>query len=806
MKLIRFLFTLFITISVTVSLNLKIGIIPPLGKFLDPFQGFWQNAEGEEDFKDASIELPGLQAEVTVKYDEMLVPHIFAENEQDLYRTQGFVTAQHRLWQMEFQTHAAAGRLSEIVGEDAIPFDQLQRRKGLSFAATNAVKAMEENPELWPWMQSYAAGVNAYIASLQPKDLPIEYKLLNYKPEPWSPLKTALFLSYMAEDLSGYDIDVENTNALKLLGKERFDFLFPESVEDRSPVIPATKTWDFEPLPIKTPEPSVPDVGLEETIPKPNPLNGSNNWAVHGSKTATGKPMLANDPHLSLGLPSIWYVMQLQTPEMNVYGATFPGALGVILGFNDSIAWGSTNATRDVRDWYEIQFNNDNKTAYRFDDKWLNTELKIEEIKVRGSDPFYDTVMYTHYGPVVYDESFPGNNTRTNLALEWVAHGPSQSMEQLTFLMLNKAQNYQDYVEALKNYNSPAQNFAFASAQGDIALWIQGKFPAKYPEQGKFVMDGSSSAYAWQTYIPQEQNAHVLNPERGFVSSANQFPVADSYPYYVYDAKYEYFRNRRINRQLSGMDNVTVEDMMRLQNDNYNLKAAESLPMMLDSLNPSGFTENQQEAYRILRSWEFYNNPEEKAPSLYEIWWRELYHAFWDEIRDQPVALVNPEEYRTIQLLKNHPENEFVDDKTTPEIETATDLIRNSFEAAVDSVYKWAEINDKDFAWAGFKSTSLMHLARIAPFSELNVKTGGGKGIVNATSSRHGASWRMIVALGDEVEAWGVYPGGQSGNPGSPYYSNFVEKWANGEYYQLLFMKNKDSAPEKILFSQTFSR
>ncbi len=805
MKLVRFLIALFITISVTVALNLKIGIAPPLGKFLDPFQGFWQNAEKPESFQNEDLTLKGLKSPATVRYDSLLVPHIFAENHEDLYMLQGFVTAQHRLWQMEFQTHAAAGRIAEIAGSDAIPIDRLQRRRGLAFAAVNASKEMEKDKELWSWLTAYASGVNAYIQTLSYKNLPIEYKLLDYKPEPWSPHKTALFLSYMAEDLSGYDVDIENTNALKLFGKEQYDFLFPEAVEDRQPVIPPGTDWDFEPIPLKVPELRVPDVKVAQVVEKPDQIYGSNNWALDGSKTATGRPILANDPHLGLNLPSIWYVMQLQMPGMNTYGATFPGTLGVILGFNDSIAWGSTNATRDVRDWYTIQFRDGAKKEYKFDDKWLRTQIRIEEIKVRGEDSFFDTVLYTHYGPVVYDESFKGKTGRENLALEWVAHGPSTSLEQLTFLKLNTAKNYDEYVEAIKIYNSPPQNFVFASAQGDIALWVQGKFPAKWKEQGKFVMDGSSSAYEWQGFIPQEHNAHVKNPERGFVSSANQFPVADDYPYYTYDGKYEYFRNRRINAQLQAMKSATVADMMELQTDNYNLKAAELLPMMLDSVQYTSLNKQQVKAYDLLKTWNYVNGPDTKAPSIFEIWWKELYYSVWDEFRNQGMALVYPEEYNTIQLLKNYPAHDFVDQKSTPEKETATTLINRSFVVAVDSVMSWSERNEQEYTWGNFKATSLQHLARIKPFSVGNIQIGGGKSIVNATSSRAGASWRMIVALGDDVEAYGVYPGGQSGNPGSPYYGNLIDKWAKGQYYRLLFMKDKEATPEKIIFTNTFS-
>ncbi len=816
MKVFKFLLSLLITITLTVVLAIRIGKVPPLGTFLDPFHGLWQNAEDANGGLAQSLSIDGLQAEVTVRYDSLLIPHIFAENEHDLYVAQGFVTAANRLWQMEFITHAAAGRVSEVVGEAALDFDRLQRRKGLPYSAEQALHAAQQDSVTMQCVEAYAAGVNAYINSLDYTNLPLEYKLLDYAPEAWTPLKSFLLLKYMANDLTYSDVDRENTNTLKLLGKDRFRFLFPVFTPEDDPVISKETPWKFKPVAIDTPQVDFEKFGLSSITgtqdsttatgnnDEANPDNGSNNWAVSGSKTKSGKPILANDPHLGLNLPNIWYAVQLHSPEVNVLGASLPGAPNVIIGYNDSIAWGVTNARRDVVDWYKIDFTNSFRTEYRFDEINLKTQERIEEIRVRDGAVIYDTVMYTHHGPVVYDAHFPSDTVQNgyrNFALKWIAHEPS--LEIKTFYALNRASNYTQYKDALQYYASPAQNFAFASVKGDIAMWVQGKFPAKWKGQGEFLMDGSKRSMEWQQYIPAEQNAHSLNPARGFVSSANQVPADASYPYYIYDYNYEHYRNRRINMRLTQMRNIVPNDMMSLQNDNYNLKASEVLPMMLDTLDLTTLSKEQQDAYANLRKWNYANNPGYQAPVYFEVWWEKLSAMMWDEFNGN--VFRKPDSETTVDIMLHHPDDPFMDRVSTSEVETMPDLVRYSFEEAIEEVVAWRASHEESFNWSNYEETTLTHMLRLEPFSRSNIYTGGGRGVVNATSHDHGPSWRMVVSLEQPVRAWGVYPGGQSGNPGSPFYDNMVDKWRKGEYYDMMLLHTPTEEPERMMFTQYIS-
>ena len=777
--------------------------LPPLGKFLDPFHGFWANAEPPIAY-DHEIDIPGLKGQVTVTYDSLLIPHIFADNDDDLYRAMGYVTAQHRLWQMEFQTHAAAGRISEIIGEKALDFDRQQRRLGMVFGAENSARAHGRDPVIHNMDQQYTEGVNAYIASLSYGELPLEYKLLDYEPEPWNELKMGLLLKNMSKTLNIGENDFEMTNALNLFGKEMLDVLYPDWEGVGDPIIDNPGGWKFKPITLDSIPLALPDQLVDlPPGPKVGKGVGSNNWAVGGLKTATGSPILANDPHLSLSMPSIWFAAHMKSPNVNVMGVTFTGAPVIILGFNDSISWGATNAQRDLVDWYKIQFKDDARNEYLSDGKWLPTRKVVEKFTVRGKDPFYDTVVYTHQGPVVYDKSFHGESEKNNYAFRWIAH--DESIELKTFYLLNRAHNHHDYMAALEYFSGPAQNFAFASTDGDIAMRIQGKFPVRRPGEGKFVLDGTKTSTEWKAFIPNEQNIMVKNPQRGFVSSANQYPADLTYPYYIHSNSYEAYRNRRINQQLEGMDEITPADMMKLQNDNYNLQAAESLPLMLGLLDSASLSPAGREVFEQLKAWDFVNSPESIAATYYEVWYNSLYRSIWDEMTGSKATLSLPSDFTTIKLMKTDTTLSFYDVKSTPEKEDLPMLARQNFAKALDIVEAWKADHHNEPRWALFKDTTIGHLLRIGSFG-YHVENGGNGSAINATKGSHGPSWRMVASMEKTgIKVWGVYPGGQSGNPGSRFYNNLLDHWARGQYYRLKFPHSEEETAPYRYYTTTLN-
>jgi penicillin amidase len=859
---LAFLFFAILTSALVYVLNTKIMLVPPVGKLLNPFGGFWQNAENEHINFQKQVKIGGLQGKVTVQYDQRMVPHIFAENEGDLFMVQGFVTAQHRLWQMEFQTMAAAGRISEIIGTKGIHYDRYQRRIGMVYGAEKSLDTMLKNPATKLLLESYAKGVNAYIQSLQEADLPIEYKLLDYKPETWTTLKSALLLKSMSYNLSGAEKDFEYTNFLQLYGREMTDLLFPDFADGQVPVVDkspkiatdsptsnskkttnqiavadmGTDSWNFVPLAVQEPkEKYTPELYLPNRAFAPNPDNGSNNWAVSGKKTASGYPILCNDPHLELNLPSIWYEVQLHCPTINSYGVSLPGTPAIIIGFNDSIAWGVTNAKRDVMDWYKIRFKDEKREEYLYDKTWQQASKKIEIIKVRTAfsvenplaslqkkfTEIVDTVIYTQHGMVTYDQNYyqkitkdttqnitKDSTQKQNFALRWIAHDGGNELQ--TFYALNKAKNYTDFQNALEKYACPAQNFVFASVQNDIAMQIQGKFPAKWQEQGKFILDGAEPTHTWQKYIPTPHLVKEKNPIRGFVSSANQHPVDKTYPYYTFDYHYEYYRNRRINNVLDTLTKIDVAAMMKLQNDNFNLVAAENLPFLLEQLDLNTISYAEKKGYEELIRWNYYNDAKLLAPIYFEEWINTLLQMVYaDEFAMSLVLLPEPDKYVVLQLLRKQILMSFWDNKTTSLRETPQMLVRMAFATAVAKTQTWKQQisvqEDKLPFWANYKKSSVEHLAKIPAFSEFFMQTGGYKSAVNASSKRHGVSWRMIVALNPQgIEAYGVYPGGQSGNVGSKYYTNLLQTWKKGEYFVLQFFKNADRGNKGIIFVQNF--
>ncbi|BFG70039.1 penicillin acylase family protein [Sediminibacterium sp. KACHI17] len=804
MRIVPMLVSVIATTGLIITLNTQLPVggskTPRLGYFLSPQKGFWQNAEPADASHNAEITLTGIKSKVEVFMDERLVPHIYAENDADAYYAQGYLHAKYRLWQMEFQTHVAAGRLSEIVGPDRIDTDKYFRRMGMVYAAEKTMREASKNKDITAAMEAYANGVNDYIRSLEPHEIPFEYKLLDYQPEEWTPFKTYLFLMFMSYDLTGRGIssDLQMTNAKNYFGYEDFDQLFTNVQDSLDPIIPKGTVYPAAAIPVTAPA-DVDSVYLGKTntfntatppmIPDKN--NGSNNWAVSGTKTKSGRPILANDPHLGLNLPSLWYEVQITTPTHSTYGASFPGSPAVIIGFNDSIAWGVTNAGRDVIDFYDMKFKDSTLEQYWYNGLWNKADIKEEVIKVKGQPDIIDRVAYTALGPVMYDASYKNDNTVGKyLAVKWTAHDGGQGLQ--TFYELNHAKNFDDYLNAINKWTCPGQNFAFISKTGDIAIKQQGAFVARWKRQGDFIMPGDDTRYMWQGIIPNEENPMQKNPERGFISSANQRSTDDTYPYYLgAAADFPLYRGIIINKRLAAMSNITAEDMQRLQTDNYNVFAEMARPALMKFVNEAALDADGKKYLSILKDWNLRNDIGEKGATVFRAIWDSLETTVWkDEFEKSKLALPWPDEPVLLEVMLRDSVYYFADNANTPDkTETLYDAVMTAIKKAS---IKCKELEKKnELEWGKFKDTRVSHLLKIDPLSRLHLPIGGGVHIINATTKVHGPSWRMIVHMTDDIEAYGVYPGGQSGNPGSKYYDSFVDSWAAGKYYRILFLKKE---------------
>ncbi|MDX1904198.1 MAG: penicillin acylase family protein [Thermonemataceae bacterium] len=829
MKIFRAVLLNILSIFLVIALQYKLSEIPllrnyipealssapPIGKFLDPFNGFWANAEAKTMPKKQSLQLIGLKKNVEILIDQRAVPHIFAENDEDLYFAQGYITASYRLWQMEFLTHFSAGRLSEFLGEQAVEIDRSQRRIGLALSAEKALYHISKDSTSSAILNAYTKGVNAYIQNLATHEFPLEYKILDYKPEPWTNLKTALLLKYMAYDLSaaGND-DFANTMTASKFGLQKADSLYTQNPFQKQAVIPRTTTLNFKPSkPITKPKhyDSVTNVlakNLAETqkilkeqvkVSDKEKAKGSNNWVIDGKKSETGYPILANDPHLSLKLPSIWFEIQLNSPTTNVYGVSLPGAPAVIIGFNEKIAWGITNAYTDALDFYQIKFKDETLEEYWHDGNWKKTTLRKEIIKVKHQKEVVEYIRHTHQGAIVLEKPSRMYPNQPNdlyeitvpyrSAMYWLGND-STSNELLAFHKLNRAANYQDFLNAMSTFGTPSSCIAYADTDKNIAMYVAGKIPMRWEGQGKYILDGTNSQYEYKHLIAHTQNPQALNPEQHFLASANQH-ITDSlqYPYYV---GYDFVspeRAIRINQRLSEMSRIKYENVRELQNDVFAVHASKALPLMLQKLDTISLQKDKisTHIYQTLKKWNYLYQADAQGATFFEVWFGEFRKALW---QDELAWIPNyPNTDQTMRILLKDSTSYWVDDKSTPQKENIGFLINESYKKAIQQLKSKHKDKDENWAWGKYKNFHLDHLL-IPNLGLKDLATSGSVRTINATSDDHGPSWRMIVVLGANTpKAYGIYPGGQSGNPGSFYYANMVESWRIGELEELIFLK-----------------
>lgn len=800
MKYAKFLICALITVFWVYVGSVRVGQLPPLGTFLNPFTGFWQNGH-RLDALPENVRLPGLLQPVHVFWDERHVPHIFAENDHDLYMVQGYLTARDRLWQMDFLSRAAGGYLAEVMGPSMLEYDRFRRRTGMVVAAENAVAALQSDSTARTIMEAYAAGVNAWIEALEEARLPLEYKILGYRPEPWTPLKSALVLKYMSWYLTARSNDLAMTRTLAALGPQTVDLLYPFYPPFTDPIIPPGTPWPFDPLRVSPPShtaPASPNDGMALLEPY---FFGSNNWAVSGDRTASGFPILCSDPHLTLNLPSIWHEIQLSTPQSNAYGVTIPGSPAIIIGFNEHIAWGMTNAGSDVLDWYVLQLDDSRPPRYRYGNAWRTTQPRIETIRVRGGETMVDTVYYSHYGPIPYraGEKPYQPNIPVDAAMRWTAHDPSREL--MTFYILNRGRTYDDYLRALDYFDNPAQNIVYADVDGHIAIRHNGKFPLRWRGQGRYLLDGANPEHEWQGWAPRQHLPAVKDPSRGFVSSANQAPADPSYPYYLGSNYASFERGARINEWLREHSALTPQAMMVLQNDILDLRARTLLPACLSLLPPDSLTEFQRAAFDTLRLWNYRHDIDATAPIIFETFWQTLYRRIWeDDMRTADGRLEWPRSDVTLELLLHHPNSPYFDNRATPQQESPSSIVLQAFREAVDELIADLGPIGPGWRWGVARGTDIHHLARIPGPGRTRLRTPGNYTTVSAISRQAGPSWRMIVSLEPgAVRAWGIYPGGQSGNPGSRFYDNMVDDWVEGWAYELVFLRSPDEQHEKIM-------
>lgn len=808
--LLRILGTWGVFTCVLGAMTLPLGPLPPLGSFLSPVSGFLRNAPSHSKQTELqTLTLSGLRSDVSISVDIRGVPHVTASNDTDLAFGQGYITARDRLWQMELQTAATAGRVSEILGAKAVEFDIKQRKLGFLAAASAEVEFIQKNdPEQFQILTAYSKGVNAYIDSLEPATLPLEYKLLGSRPEPWTPLKCALFHKQMTWTLTGNSDDFKFTNALQKFSKEELDNLFPPFLAGSAPIldekVAQMSTSEFTGFNSMT-APYRPD-GLFQLSDSPvanknsrSGNNGSNNWVVDGVHTSHGYPVLANDPHLDLKLPSIWYEIQLTAPGVNVYGVSLPGLPHVIIGFNENTSWGITNAGVDVIDWYAMTLDKTKSTPkYLFGDLWRDAEVRKEVIRVKGESPREIETLHTHLGPIAKEMGVEKKNGGTQslpIAMKWTGHSPSN--EYRVFFNLNRSRSVMDSKSALSTYEAPGQNFVLADKTGSIGFVQAGRFPIRSAGFGRTVLDGSNPSSEWKDFVPFSHLPQSWSPERGHLSSANQQPTRtrtngfDSGDW----GFTSYLRGKRISEKLSTVEageTATIGELMKLQNDVVDLRARELLPTLAKWVGSKTKSEEAKESLRLLMRWNFELNAESVEAALWSEWWSRFYDSIWEKAFPRP-NFIPPSEDRTMELLLASTPGEWPENASVPKFSSLPDFAVVALEQAIQSLKLSSDKQKLERplpSWGQFRGTNIPHLANLPGFGFEKLKTSGNGNTVNAITEKHGPSWRMVVTWVDALpKGWGIYPGGQSGHVGSIFYANMMENWVKGELDQLLFVQ-----------------
>ncbi|TLS38988.1 penicillin acylase family protein [Pseudalkalibacillus caeni] len=725
------------------------------------------------------LPLTQLSQNVSVYRDKSGVPHIEAKNMRDLFIAQGFVTAQDRLFQMDLSRRQASGELSEVIGAKTIERDKFFRTLGLRRAAEASLDGYsEEAREILDW---YAEGVNAYIK--QSKDngsLPIEFMLLGYEPKKWTSIDSLTIGKYMAFDLGGHwEGQAFRYYLLQNFTEEEALDLFPSYPEDGSKVLQALRETPLD----------LSDRFASAVVP--NAFNGSNNWVVSGKKTESGKPYLADDPHLGLATPAIWYETHLNSPDFKVNGVIFAGIPGIILGKNEHIAWGVTNVGPDVQDLYIEKRNPNDKNEFEYNGNWEKAEVINEKITVKDQKPIDYKVTITRHGPVI-SEFAKDDSPETALSMKWTALQPSTELEAV--LRFGKAQNWDEFKEALTYFHTPAQNFVFASTDGTIAYRANGLIPIRKNGDSTVPVPGWTDEYEWEGFIPWKELPTIVNPEEGFISTANNKIAGDTYPYHITNTWAQPYRQNRIREVLSAKDKLSVKDMQSLQFDHLDLQAKEFIPILKSHLKGQKMRPVDKKALQLLNEWDFQDDPDSGAPLLFHIWMLEAANVLFEEKIDTDMMdLFEGKAQIVDQLIRQADRG-----NPGPWIQKAGGLPKimlTSFQRAVDKSIELQGKTPAKWEWGTYHAVPFNHpLSAVKPLNLLfnpgSTPMGGSRVTVGAAGwssatgeVNHGASWRSVVDLADIAKSFNVVGPGQSGHVLSRWYDDQIDEWTTGKYH-----------------------
>jgi penicillin amidase len=760
---------------------------------------------------DGSISLPGLQKEVTVERDNWGVPHIRASSLEDAVEAQGYVIAQDRLWQLDLMRRASRGQLSEIVGPLALKSDKQFRTFGFSRAAERDYAAMDKDSRAL--MEAYARGVNRFIDQHQ-KSLPLEFSLLKYKPQPWQPTDSLVIAGYMYQTLTNtWEGKLDRSKVEARVGADRSKELYavdapmdhfvigdPDVPNDGSQASRADPDDDDDDdMPtdtilkasarssdsVRKPEtyaditsalwPSIQGY-LEETQSEIRKGLGSNNWVVSGAHTATGKPILANDTHLELSIPPIWYEIHLSAPGFNAEGFTLPGAPLIVIGHNDHIAWGFTNNGADVQDLYIEKLNPAAPDEYLVNGKWTKAQVFDEAIRIKGQPDEHLNIVVTRHGPVVHQE---GDKV---YALRWTALEPGGLGN--AYNWLSTARNWHEFRDIMKRVWGPGQNAVYADTEGNIGYIMAARVPIRKKGHGEIPVPGDTDDYEWTGYIPFDQLPQALNPDSGLIVTANARVVGPNYKPYLTDRWEEPYRTARIYDLLHDKIDLRPIDMLKVETDTYSFPHA----FLADQMSSAAKTVQPKDprARKLvdgLKDWNGIADADSALVSFLVMARRAALDLILEPYLGKDTNLYA---WRSTVFLQK-----VLTDRSAkwlpPSYKNYDELLAATADRAVTMLAEQTKSDRvKDWQWKDLNSLDMLHpLGRDGFLKHLLSITGkpqsGTNYSVRAATKRHGPSMRFIANLANWDESILLIPAGESGQVGSSHYTDQFSYWYEGK-------------------------
>ena len=769
------------------------------------------------------VRVQGLHEPVEILTDRYGVPHIYATNEDDLYFAQGYMHAQERLWQMELNRRIGAGRLSEIFGEIALETDRFCRRLGMHRASEEELHRLSEHN--LRVLAAYASGINTFIENNSNR-LPIEFTILGFKPDMWRPTDSIQWSKMMGWNLGGnWETELIRAELVAKLGIERASKLETGYDPKHPLIIPSGVEYQGVNLGMIEQYEQIQQLSGFST------LGGSNNWVVDGTMTATGYPILCNDPHLGQAAPSIWYECHLVAGDIDVVGASFPGTPGVVIGHNQYIAWGVTNAISDVQDLYIEKFHPNNPHLYEFQGQWHEARVEREEIRVKGrKEPVIEEVRITRHGPIMTTmKAFDSTRVESNgtkpevqelpVALRWT--GLEQCNVISSVQEINRATNWQEFRDALRDWDVPPQNFVYADRDGNIGYVMAGAIPIRARGQALLPSPGWTGEYEWTGLIPFDELPQTYNPEQHFIATANNRVVDDSYPYYITNEWLNGYRAQRIRDLLlkkRKQHKLTMADMASIQSDQFALPAVEIVPHLLH-VTPE--TPLQEAVRNIMSEWNFVLSPESAGAAIYTTFLRRLEYIVLSAVlgddrtllqRYQGVganilAASNGYASRSkpflIRMLNARDDSWFAHSVIPNGPKSWNEAIQQAFTATIDDLQERFGPNVAHWNYGAMHTMTYNHpLGNVKPlnllFNRGPFPVGGDIDTVNMGATFANApetvtvvpSYRQIVNLADVNDSLSGHAPGQSGHPGSKHYGDFIPMWLRVGHHPMLYGRN----------------